>query len=313
MPFASRFSFRNKTILLTVALLGSLSGCRAQQARMPNSQALPGEGVTIYAAGDIADCRKYKPENSGAGKTARLITPGLAQDRNAAVLSLGDNTYPNGLLDEFTSCFDPTWGRFKNRIYPSPGNHEYNTPSAVGYFSYFGDQAGPSRRGYYSVDLGTWHIVSLNSNLQTLDHQQQVAWLKADLAAHPARCTLAFWHHPLFSSGGHGNNARVKDLWQALEAAGADVILSSHDHDYERFAPQDSNGRHDEARGIREFVVGTGGAKLTPITWSKTNSVVINNTTHGILRMVLKDNGYEWEFMPVDKDGFTDHGTGLCH
>jgi hypothetical protein len=306
LPLAKLLAVASATI--------ATAGCLAQHAASAGAAAqLTGVGVTIYAAGDIADCRKTAPERSDAEKTARLVAAGLARDQQAAVLTLGDNTYPIGLIGEFTDCYDPTWGRFRDRTWPAPGNHEYKTPAAVGYYTYFGDRAGPSRRGYYSFNLGRWHIVSLNSNLQPVDMQAQVTWLKGDLAAHPSRCTLAYWHHPLYSSGGHGNNASVKDLWQTLEAAGADVVLNGHDHDYERFAPQDGNGVHDEARGMREFVVGTGGAYLTPIGWLKTNSEVSNNTTNGVLRMTLRDNGYEWEFLPVDKGGFTDRGAALCH
>lgn len=274
---------------------------------------LAGNGITIYAAGDIADCRRSKPEQSGAGKTASLIAPALEKDPSAAVLSLGDHTYPSGLPAEFTECYEPTWGRFKARTYPAPGNHEYYTPAAIGYYTYFGNIAGPARRGYFSFELGVWHVVSLNSNLRSEDHQKQLDWLKADLARHPAHCTLAYWHHPRFSSGGHGNNEFMQDVWQALYAANVDVVLVSHDHDYERFAPQDSEGRRDSARGIREFVVGTGGAHLTPLGFRKSNSEISDNTTHGVLRMVLKDSGYEWSFLPVAGDGFTDRGAALCH
>jgi acid phosphatase type 7 len=304
--------FHSATILLAATI--AASGCRAQRAESSGDAAsLSGASVTVYAAGDIAECRRAPPEESAAAKTARLIAAGLAQDAKAAVLTLGDNTYPIGLLDEFTGCYDATWGRFKNRTYPAPGNHEYKTPAAVGYYTYFADRAGSGRRGYYSFDLGAWHVVSLNSNLQAAEQERQIAWLKSDLAAHPTRCTLAYWHHPRFSSGGHGDNASMKDFWQALDAAGADVVLAGHDHDYERFAPQDSNGRPDDARGIREFVVGTGGAGLTPLGWTKPNSEISNNTTHGVLRMTLKDNGYEWDFMPVGKGTFKDHGVALCH
>jgi acid phosphatase type 7 len=304
--------FHSATLLLVAAI--AAGGCHAQRvASSGGNSNLVGEGVTIYAAGDIAQCRNAPPEESAAAKTARLIAAGLAQDAKAAVLTLGDNTYPVGLSAEFTGCYESTWGRFKNRTYPAPGNHEYKTPAAIGYFGYFGDRAGANRKGYYSVDLGTWHVVSLNSNLLAGEQERQIAWLKADLAAHPARCTLAYWHHPLYSSGGHGDNASMKDFWQALEAAGADVVLVGHDHNYERFAPQDSNGRLDEAHGMREFVVGTGGAGLTPLGWTKPNSDISNNTTHGVLRMTLKENGYEWDFMPVDKRAFSDHGVALCH
>lgn len=303
---------------LTAALSIGLYGCLPSQGSAINAPqgaadaTLPGKGVTIYAAGDIADCWKFKPEDSGAAKTANLIAAALARDKDAAVLALGDATYPVGLLEEFTTCYAPTWGRFKHRTFPSPGNHEYYTPAAVGYYEYFGNIAGPLRRGYYSVDLGKWHVVSLNSNLTPMDHQQQLAWLKTDLAQHPARCTLAYWHHPLYSSGGHGNNEQMADVWRALQTANADVVLVSHDHDYERFAPQDADARRDDTRGIREFVVGTGGAKLTPFFARKPNSEISDNSTHGVLRMVLKDTGYEWEFLPVAGGSFTDRGAALC-
>jgi hypothetical protein len=301
-------------ILLPAAVLFGCLSFAPSPASMANQPALvPGTGVTIYAAGDIADCYKYLPAASGAGKTARLIAAGLERDAGAAVLSLGDHTYPDGLLKEFTECYDPTWGRFKERTYPAPGNHEYYTPEAIGYYRYFERAAGPDRRGYYSFNLGTWHIVSLNSNLRDADHRRQVEWLKDDLARHPSRCTLAYWHHPLFSSGGHGNNPHVRDLWQALEAAGADVVLVSHDHDYERFARQDSSGRLDEQRGMRSFVVGTGGARLTRFLFRKANSEVTDNSTHGVLRMTLKETGYEWAFLPVAGGGFSDRGATLCH
>jgi len=275
---------------------------------------MPGRGITVYAAGDIADCGKLKPEASGAAKTAGIIEEGSASDKNAVVLALGDIAYPTGLLADFTDCYDPTWGRFKNRTYPAPGNHEYYTPAAVGYYTYFGSIAGPARRGYYSIDLGKWHIVSLNSNLtSTAQLQLQLDWLKTDLAEHPVHCTLAYWHHPLYSSGGHGNNDRMADLWQVLQDGGVDIVLSGHDHDYERFAPQDAHSKRDDAHGIRQFVVGTGGAHLTPFLFQRPNSEVRDNSTAGVLRLTLKEAGYEWEFIPVTGGSFTDRGAALCH
>ncbi|HJW55180.1 MAG TPA: metallophosphoesterase [Burkholderiaceae bacterium] len=322
MPASQAFPRRGLIFAATLAIIafcGGLYGCLAMRGtsiepfQNTNGITVPGKGITIFAAGDIAECKNIKPENSGAAKTADMIAAGLDRDKRAAVLGLGDYAYPVGLLEEFADCYEPAWGRFRNRTFPAPGNHEYYTPSATGYYTYFGPAAGPDRRGYYSFNLGAWHLVSLNSNLQPADHQQQILWLQADLARHPAHCTLAFWHHPLYSSGGHGNNDRVKDLWQALSAAGADVVLVAHDHDYERFAPQDNTGRRDDIHGMREFVVGTGGARLTPLMFGKANSEVKNNSTHGVLRMVLKDTGYEWEFMPVPGGNFTDRGAALCH
>lgn len=307
---------RGLSIAALAVVGGVLSGCQSDKGtRNEPAKAvlLPGKGITVYAAGDIADCKNRNPEQSGAAKTAALIVAGLAGDKDASVLTLGDHTYPLGLLSEFTDCYQPTWGRFKTRTYPSPGNHEYYTPHAVGYYRYFGDIAGPGMRGYYSFKLGSWHIISLNSSLKPEEHKAQLEWLKKDLAQHNAHCTLAYWHHPVYSSGEHGNDARMQDVWEMLYAAGADLVLSAHDHNYERFAPQDANGQRDELRGIRQFVVGTGGAKLTLLRFRKPNSEISDNSTHGVLRLTLKDIGYEWKFLPVKEGGFSDRGTARCH
>ncbi|OWW19209.1 metallophosphoesterase family protein [Noviherbaspirillum denitrificans] len=305
-----------KQFFLPCTLAFLLAACQSdRQTREQEARAilLPDKGVSLYAAGDIASCKSASPENSGAGKTAALITAGLAQDKDAVVLTLGDNTYPVGLLSEFENCYEPTWGRFKSRTYPSPGNHDYYTPYAAGYYRYFGDAAGPGRRGYYSFTRGSWHIISLNSFLKPAEHSAQLAWLKEELARSTAKCTLAYWHHPLYSSGGHGNDKRMQEAWAMLHAAGADVVLVSHDHDYERFAPQDAEGQLDDARGIRQFVVGTGGAELTPLRFRRSHSEASDNSTFGVLKLVLKEAGYEWEFIPVEKGGFTDRGAALCH
>ncbi len=321
MALTAHWLRHKKSVLLatlTVAIGSSLLGWSflpehpAAGSDAPHTL-IPGDGMTIYAAGDIADCRRVRAVASGAAKTARVVAAGLARDPTAAVLTLGDHTYPDGLLEEFMTCYEPTWGRFTDRTFPAPGNHEYYSPAAAGYYRYFGRSAGPANRGYYSFRLGHWHVVSLNSNLHGAEYQQQLEWLKSDLAQHPAHCTLAYWHHPIFSSGGHGNNPHLRQLWQILEAAGADVILASLDHDYERFARQDSNGNLDHQRGIRSFVIGTGGAKLTSFLYRKANSEIRDNSTHGVLRMVLKPSGYEWEFMPVTGGEFTDRGATLCH
>lgn len=293
-----------------------LAACESdRQAREAQAKAvlLPDKGISVYAAGDIASCKSIRPEDSGAAKTAAIISTGLALDKDAIVLTLGDNTYPVGLLEEFLGCYEPTWGKFKSRTYPSPGNHEYYTPHATGYYAYFGDAAGPGRRGYYSFTHGGWHIISLNSYLKPPEHEAQIAWLKQELARSTAKCTLAYWHHPLYSSGGHGSDKRMQDAWAILHAAGAEVVLGSHDHNYERFSPQDAEGQQDDARGMRQFVVGTGGAELTPLRFRRFNSEISDNSTHGVLKLVLKNAGYEWEFLPVEKDGFTDRGAALCH
>jgi hypothetical protein len=275
---------------------------------------IPGDGVVALAAGDIADCRKLTPAHTGAAQTAAMISAELAGNDKAVILTLGDHTYPNGRLAEFTDCYAPTWGRFKDRTFPSPGNHEYYTKGATGYYEYFGNAAGPDRRGYYSVKLGSWHIVSLNSNLKnSLEHHAQLEWLKAELAQHKTRCTLAYWHHPVFSSGGHGDNPHMQDAWKILADAGADVVLVAHDHDYERFVPMNADGKPDGARGIRQFVVGTGGAALTPFRFRRPNSEGGSNATHGVLKLVLKETGYEWEFLPTVQGSFKDRGASLCN
>lgn len=300
---ARAFSLAGAAFLLSLA-----AGCATQ--RPP---ALPGEGITVYAAGDIADCRYRLPESTGAAQTAALVAGGLAKNDKAVVLTLGDNTYPAGAPAEFSGCYDPTWGRFKARTYPSIGNHDSYTKGAAGYFDYFGERAKPAQHGYYSFELGAWHVIALNSTLRGSEFATQLAWLKDDLDRHPSACTLAYWHHPAFSSGGHGDNAFMLPVWKQLAAAGVDLALSGHDHDYERFAPQDGEGRRDEARGMRQFVVGTGGAQLSPLRWSKPNSEARDSSTHGVLKLTLKEGGYEWEYLPVTPGGFSDRGAARCH
>lgn len=301
-------------VLGAIALYGCLPG---KTLPTMSSAALPAmateKGFTVFAAGDIADCRKIEPAQSGAARTAALIEASLAPGEDFAVLALGDTTYPVGLPSEYADCYEPTWGRFKARTYPAPGNHEYYSPEAFGYYSYFGKAAGADGGGYYSFDLGSWHIVSLNSQLKPDRHAEQLAWLADDLKHNRSACTLAFWHHPRFSSGGHGNNERMQDVWKALAEARADIVLAAHDHNYERFAPLDAAGARDEENGTRSFVVGTGGAWLTPILFKKWHSETSDNNTHGVLRLNLARNGYSWEFLPVGGAGFTDRGAARCH
>jgi hypothetical protein len=282
----------------------------AQGAGLP---IIPEPSVTVYAAGDIADCKNNTTAtSSAAARTAALVLAGL-QNPSAVALTLGDNAYPDGALSEFTDCYAPTWGQFKARTHPAPGNHEYRTPGAAGYFDYFGAGAGPGKRGYYRVQLGQWQILSLNSYLKAPEQAAQLAWLKAELAAHPSHCTLAYWHHPVFSSGGHGNDTRMTEAWKILQAANIELVLSGHDHHYERFAAQDSDGKADQPHGIREFVVGTGGSHLYPIGTRRDNSEIASNSSFGVLKLVLKEKSYEWEFLPADKGGFTDSGVNACH
>ncbi len=234
------------------------------------------------------------------------------------IATLGDNAYETGSPSDYANCYAPTWGRLLSRTHPAPGNHEYLTPGASGYFSYFGAAAGAPDSGYYSYELGAWHIVVINSNCSAVRGCQtgsrQEAWLRADLAAHRASCTLAYWHHPRFSSGEHGDTVAMQPIWQDLYDAGADVVLNGHDHDYERFAPETPTGAADPARGIREFVVGTGGKNHYPITRApEPNSEVRNWDTFGILKLTLHARSYDWQFIPEAGKTFTDSGSGRCH
>ena len=269
---------------------------------------VPEETAILVGAGDIADCKDL----SGAEATAKLLDkiPGT-------VMAVGDLAYPDGSKENFT-CYDKTWGRAKSRTRPAPGNHEFHSSGATPYFDYFGAAAGDPKTGYYSYELGAWHIIVLNSECKDVGGCQagspQEKWLRADLAAHPVACTLAYWHKPLFSSGGaHGNDLTVKPLWQALYEANADVVVNGHDHDYERFAPQNSDGATDPARGIREFVVGTGGKNHRPFGSTKPNSEVRDATAFGVLKLTLKPQSYDWEFIPEAGKSFADSGTSNCH
>ena len=231
-------------------------------------------------------------------------------------MTLGDHQYETGTLDEFQRVYSPTWGRLIDRTFPVPGNHEYD-PGAAGYYSYFGARAGDPTKGYYSFDIGAWHLIALNSECSFVGGCQagspQETWLRADLAAHPAACTLAYWHKPRFSSGGlHPSSAAFQPLWQALYDAQADVVLSGHAHDYERFAPQAPNGAPDDVRGIRQFVVGTGGRNLQVLGALQPNSEVRQNTSFGVLKLVLHPTSYDWQFLPTAGGTFTDSGSRAC-
>lgn len=273
----------------------------------PSGAAPPAGGVVLVGAGDIASCT-----SDGDEATASLLdaTDGI-------VFTLGDHAYEAGTPIEFAACYEPSWGRHKSRTRPSPGNHDYLTPNASGYFGYFGAAAGDPDQGYYSYDLGSWHIIVLNSNCSDVGGcgpgSPQERWLRADLAAHPAACALAYWHHPRFSSGAQGNEADVKAFWQALYEHDAEIVLAGHDHRYERFAPQKPNGEPDPVGGLRQFVVGTGGASQhrfdgPPIA----NSEARNDDTFGVLKLTLYPTGYEWRFIPVAGRTFTDSGRGRC-
>jgi len=264
------------------------------------------EGV----AGDIAKCSA-----DGDEATAELV-----EGIDGTVLALGDNAYPRGSTANFEECYEPSWGRFKGRTKPVPGNHEYYTQGARDYFEYFGQAAGEPGEGYYSYDLGSWHVVALNSNCEEVrcgPGSSQTKWLKEDLAANEeARCTLAYMHHPRFSSGEkHGSTGGgVEKLWEVLYEADTDVVLSGHEHNYERFSPQDPEGNAEPSRGIRQFVVGTGGGGGEgPISEPIANSEVRTDGTDGVLKLTLHPKSYEWEFVAVEGKSFTDSGDAQCH
>ena len=297
---------RPTTVAAALALVAVL--CAFGSAPGGASSSAPRSAVLV-AAGDIASCR-----SDGDEKTARI----LARMRGT-IATLGDNVYESGTLAEFQACFRPTWGRFKRRIRPAAGNHEWATPGAAGYFAYFGRAASPNGRGrpWYSYDLGTWHVVVLDSDCSKVGGcargSPQERWLRRDLRTHRSRCTLAYWHHARFSSGLHGNDESVEPFWRALYAAGADIVLSAHDHHYERFAPQTPDGRLDRRRGIREFVVGTGGRCLYTVFSPIRNSRAHDDDTYGVLKLTLLAGGYRWRFVPVAGETFTDTGRGRCH
>jgi acid phosphatase type 7 len=268
-------------------------------------------GVVVVAAGDIA-CRPGSPPTP-AGCQQRATARAVGAQHPPAVLLLGDNQYPDGALWKYRASYDPTWGRFIRRTYPTPGNHEYKTPRAAGYYRYFGSRAAAPVRTWYSFRLGSWHLFARKGNCAAVACPAEAAWLRADLAAHPAPCTLAFWHQPRFTSGHEGPTRAVSPLWDALYTAGADLVLNGHDHDYERFAPQDPLGQPDPADGIREFVVGTGGAPWLPFRAVAANSQVRKTGTFGVLRLTLEPDGYRWRFVHAAGAPFGDSGSGRCH
>ncbi len=295
----------------------------------------PGSDPVVAAAGDIA-CNTA-PTSAGSSCHYGLTAQAIAADPTITdVLTLGDNQYTCGEYSNFLTYYDPTWGSFKIRTHPSIGNHEYNTapttagcqptattPGAKGYFDYWNGvdvaagPAGDRSKGYYSYDIGSWHLIALNSNCAQVGGcaagSAQETWLKSDLAAHPTECTLAYWHHPRWSSGMHGSNTSTSAFWNDLYAAGADLVLNGHDHDYERFAPQTPSGAFDPASGIREFVVGTGGRSHYAFTAALPNSELRNADTFGILKLSLHQQSYDWQFVAEPGASFSDAGSGACH
>jgi acid phosphatase type 7 len=274
----------------------------------------------IAAAGDIACDPAHPAFNGGLGTATacrqRATSDLLVGAGYASVLTLGDNQYEDGVLSAFQQSFDPSWGRVKNVMRPSVGNHEYNTAGASGYFAYFGPLAGDPAKGYYSFDVGSWHLIALNTNCAEVDcsaGSRQERWLRADLAAHPAQCTLAYSHHPRYSSGLHGDTPAISSLFAALYDGNADLFLSGHDHSYERLAPSNPFDNADAARGIRQFVVGTGGRDLRAFGTIDSESEVRSSAAFGVLEVTLRSGAYEWRFVPVAGQSFSDSGLTGCH
>ena len=316
------------TIVIAGALVGTFGGSAhgeyaadtpardhaPVEKRRGGGKAARERGPVLIAVGDIADC-------NGGGD---MGTAALVRGMNGTLATLGDHVYDSGSKQEFADCYDPAWRSEKARTRPAAGNHEYETSGARGYFAYFGNAAGDRDKGYYSYDLGAWHVIVLNSNCQEVGgceaDSPQGRWLRADLDAHPATCTLAYWHHPLFSSGReHGGEVAMQPAWQTLYDAGADVVLSGHEHNYERFALQDPTGNLDQRRGIQQFVVGTGGAGHYGFGQPMKTSDARNAETYGVLVLTLHPESYDWEFVPVTSrsretrgKSFTDAGSMDC-
>jgi hypothetical protein len=312
-------------IIALVATISCFPGSTKSQSAPPatpstaskvpnkNSQLQQDQTFTLVGAGDIAGCSSLK----GAKATAKLIEkiPGT-------VFAAGDLAYERGSAADFRDCYGPTWGRFKDRTRPTPGNHEYGGPNASAYFQYWGDRAGPVGKGYYSYDLGVWHIIALNTNCDAPElggcgaGSPEELWLRQDLSEHPNACIVAYGHHALFSSGifkRHAMRPELKPLWQDLYYAHADLMLVGHEHSYERFAPQDPDGVADPEHGIREIVVGTGGRSHDPLGFGIANSEVRDTDTFGVIKVTLSPHSYMWEFIPEEGKTFRDSGVGICH
>ncbi|MDQ3870194.1 MAG: metallophosphoesterase, partial [Chloroflexota bacterium] len=311
-PRAGALAFELLAVLLASALLAPqpMLGASTDAAAVtgPSSPDASSADPVLVGAGDISTCA-----NDGDEATAKLLDaiPGT-------VFTAGDTTYESGTDTEFASCYDASWGRHKARTRPSVGNHEYLTAGASGYFSYFGPAAGDPAKGYYAYDLGAWRIYAINSNCSKIGGcgttSAQYSWLKNDLAANPRTCVAAYWHHPRFSSGQHGNFTSMQPIWQALYDAGAELVVNGHDHDYERFAPQRPDGTQEDAYGIREIVAGTGGKNHYGFAGAAVaNSEVRNSDTYGVLKLTLHAASYDWQFVPEAGKTFTDSGSTVCH
>lgn len=310
-------------------LCAALAGAPAAHAQSDPTLATVGD-ISCDPASEFFNGGEGTPTRCRQRATGDLLDPA----RHSLVLPLGDLQYNAGTLANFQASYDQFWGRVKAITRPAVGNHEYEDPGAAGYFDYFNGigvangPAGDRTQGYYSYDVPLpsgrrWHLISLNSQCADPDAaisghlgtcaagSLQEQWLRADLAAHPNSCTLAYWHHPIFSSSSFGQHRQTAPLWRALQEAGADLVLTGHHHHYERFAPQDAAGAADD-RGMREFIVGTGGHSLFPFSTIQPNSEERQNTTFGIVELTLHDRGYSWRFVPEAGRTYTDSGFARC-
>jgi hypothetical protein len=298
------------TLLLLIA--GGIAAAVTRGGEGGETTTLKLSSTTLLAAGDIAECG-----HEGDEATADI----LAEYPSAVIATLGDNAYDHGTAQEFENCYGASWGDFKDRTRPATGNHDMSTKNAQGYWEYFGDRGGPYDKYFYSYDIGVWHAVVLNSDCWRVDgcdlDDPQAQWLRDDLRRNARSCTLAYWHRPPFSSGRYGapkETGRVRPLWQILYEEGVDILLTGHEHSYERFAPMDAAGNQDDENGVRLFVVGTGGGNLRPFENPPLPTTIVrNDDTWGVLKLTLTAGQYAWEFLPVKNSTFTDSGSGSCH
>ncbi len=302
-------------VVTVLALVGAGIGLAAlRRAEEPGV-----DEAVVAAVGDMACAGESGADvqvTDGQERCAHgAVSDAIVAARPDVLLALGDLQYEEGAPGTWQP-YDRTYGRLRAITRPVPGNHEYLTPHAEGYFSYFGDQAGPADRGYYGFDVGSWHLVALNSECSDVGGcgkgSAQVAWLRAELAAHPSRCVLAYWHIPRFSSGDHGDSEAYRTFWSVLASYGADVILNGHDHNYERFAPLAENGLRNDANGMRAFVVGTGGRNLRPAHTPREGSERLIDDSFGFLSLKLRADSYAWSFISIDGVAL-DAGEDRCH